>query len=68
MNGFSSIASPLTTSTQKRKKFEWSEVCEKSLKLLKDRLTSASVLTLLEDTKGFVVHCDASRVVLGVFL
>lgn len=33
--------------------------------MLKDRLTSASVLNLPEDTKGFVVYCDASQVCLG---
>ena len=33
--------------------------------MLKDRLTSAPVLTLLEGTKGFVVYCDTSRVGLG---
>ncbi|WMV49916.1 hypothetical protein MTR67_043301 [Solanum verrucosum] len=36
--------------------------------LLKDRLTSAPVLTLPEGTDGFVVHCDASRVGLGCVL
>ena len=43
-------------------KFEWSEACEKSFQLLKDRLTSALVLTLPEGTKGFVVYCEAPRV------
>ena len=33
--------------------------------MLKDRLTSAPVLTLSEGTKGFVMYCDASRVGLG---
>ena len=33
--------------------------------MLKDRLTSALVLTLPEGTKGFVVYFDASRVGLG---
>ena len=68
MNDFASIASPLTTFTQKSKKFEWSEACEKSFRLLKDRITSAPVLTLLEGAKGFIVYCDASRVGLGYVL
>ena len=46
LDGFASIASPLTTLTQKIKKFEWSEACERSFRILKDRLTSALVLTL----------------------
>ena len=68
MDGFSSIASPLTTLTQKSKKFEWSEACEKSFQLLKDRLSFAPVLTLPEGIKGFVVYCDVSRVGLGCVL
>ena len=56
MDGFTSIASHLITLTQKSKKFEWSEACEKSFQLLKDKLTSAPVLTLPEGTKGFVVY------------
>ena len=28
---------------------------------MKDRLTSAPVLTLPEGSKGFVIYCDASR-------
>ncbi|KAH0784229.1 hypothetical protein KY290_003827 [Solanum tuberosum] len=68
VEGFSSIASPLTALTQYKSKFEWSESCEKSFQLFKDKLTSAPVLTLPEGTKGFVVYCDASRVGLGCVL
>jgi len=60
VEGFSSIASPLTALTQKKSKFEWSESCERSFQLLKDKPTSAPVLTLPEGTEGFVVYCDAS--------
>ena len=35
---------------------------------MKDRLTSAKVMTLLEGTKGFVVYCDASQFCLGFVL
>ena len=68
MDGFTSIASPLTTLTQKSKKFEWSEACEKGFKLLKDRLTSTPVLTLPEGTKGFMVYFDAFGMGLGCLL
>jgi len=61
VKGFSSIASPLTALTQKKAKFEWSEACEKSFQELKDRLTSAPVLTLPEGTNGFVVYSDTSK-------
>ncbi|KAH0644963.1 hypothetical protein KY284_032847 [Solanum tuberosum] len=39
--------------------------CEKSFQELKDRLTSALVLTLPERSDGFVVYCDVSRIGLG---
>ncbi|WMV54972.1 hypothetical protein MTR67_048357 [Solanum verrucosum] len=48
VEGFSSVASPLTAFTQKKAKFIWSEACEKGFQELKDRLTSALVLTLPE--------------------
>ncbi|WMV09522.1 hypothetical protein MTR67_002907 [Solanum verrucosum] len=59
---FSSIASPLIALPQKKVKFLWSEAYEKSFKELKDRLTSAPVLTLPKGTVGFVVYYDASRI------
>ena len=68
MDGFASITSHLTTLTQKSRKFEWLEACEKSFQLLKYKLTSALVLTLPEGTKDFVVYCDSSRVDLGCVL
>ena len=62
VEGFASISSPLTKITQKIVKFQWSEACEKSFQELKERLTTAPILTLPEATQGFVVYCDASRV------
>ena len=61
VENFSSIAAPLNKLTQKKVKFSWSEACEGSEKL-KDKLTSAPILTLPEGNKGFVVYCDGSRV------
>ena len=63
-----SIASPLAALTKKKSKFEWSEPCEESFQLLKDRITFALVLTLLEGTDGFVVYCVAFLVGLGCVL
>ena len=65
MDSFASIASLLTILTQKCNKFEWLEACERSFQMLKDRLTSAPVLTLPKSTKGFVVYCDAYGMCLG---
>ncbi|MFV1180111.1 hypothetical protein QML29_29190, partial [Klebsiella pneumoniae] len=60
VNGYVSIASLLTILTQRSKKFEWSEACERSFQILKDGLTSALVLTLPEGIKGFSMYFDAS--------
>ena len=68
MKGFSSIASPLTRLTQKMVKFQWSDDCEKSFATLKTRLTTSPVLTLADGSDGYVIYCDASRVVLGCVL
>ncbi|WMV13690.1 hypothetical protein MTR67_007075 [Solanum verrucosum] len=67
MEGFSSIAFPLTKLTQKIK-FQWSDDCEKSFAELKTRLTTTSVLTLKEGSDGYVIYCDGSRVGLGCVL
>ena len=55
----------MTTLTQKTKKFEWFEAYERCFEILKDRLTSVSVFTLPEGTKGFIMYCDESRMDLG---
>ena len=65
VEGFSSIASPLTMLTQKMVKFQWSDDCEKSFAELKTRLTTTAILTLLEGSNVNVIYYDASRVGLG---
>ncbi|XP_070021989.1 uncharacterized protein [Nicotiana sylvestris] len=68
VEGFSSLAAPLTKLTQKVVKFQRSDACEPSFQELKKRLTTAPVLTLPTGSGGFTVYCDASRVGLGCVL
>ena len=68
MDGFASIAYPLTTLTQKNVKIKWPKASERSFQTLKDCLTTTMVFNLLEGTKGFLVYSDAFRVVLGCVL
>ena len=68
LKGFSKIALPLTVLTQKGKKFEWSEECERSFQELKETLTSAPILAIPEGTKGFTIYRDASKTGLGAVL
>ena len=68
VDDFASISCSLTTLTQKSKNFELLEAYDRSIQILKDRLTSAPVMTLLEGTKGFSGYYHASRVGLGCVL
>ena len=68
VEGFSKIATPLTKLTGKEEKFIWSEACQNSFDELKQRLTTAPVLTLPSGSEGFTVYCDASKQGLGCVL
>lgn len=68
VQGFSSIASPLTKLTRKNVPYVWSDKCEDSFQELKKRLTTAPVLTLLSVTGGFTIFTDASNIGLGCVL
>ncbi|KAJ9561583.1 hypothetical protein OSB04_006743 [Centaurea solstitialis] len=60
--------SPLTTLTQKDKKFIWGEKQEEAFQLLKYKLCNAPILALPEGTDNFMVFCDASHQGLGCVL
>ncbi|XP_070056970.1 uncharacterized protein [Nicotiana tomentosiformis] len=64
IEGSSSLSAPLTKLTQKATKFQWTEACERSFQDLKNRLTSAPVLTLPEG-KANVVDDALSRRSMG---
>ena len=68
MKEFSKIAAPLTRLTQKNVKFVWTDRCEEYFQMLKDRLTSAPMLTIPSGNNGYTVYCDASKVGLGCVL
>ncbi|KAI3775993.1 hypothetical protein L1987_45753 [Smallanthus sonchifolius] len=68
IENFSKIALPLTTLTQKDKKFDWTDKQESAFQLLKQKLCSAPILSLPEGIDNFVVYCDASHQGLGCVL
>ncbi|CAL9021296.1 unnamed protein product [Prunus brigantina] len=68
VEGFSTIATPLTCLTRKRVKFEWMDECEESFNELKTRLTTSLVLTLPDDSGNFVIYSDASQQGIGCVL
>ncbi|KAL5566128.1 hypothetical protein UlMin_029292 [Ulmus minor] len=65
VEGFSTLAAPLTALTKKDRKYEWTNKCEQSFQELKRRLTSAPILVLPTDDMDFTVYCDASKIGLG---
>ncbi|KAK1695522.1 hypothetical protein QYE76_012219 [Lolium multiflorum] len=68
VEGFSSIARPMTQLLKKDKKFEWTDKCEESFQQLKTRLTTTPILIMPDITKPFDVYCDASKIGLGCVL
>lgn len=65
---FYRIASPLMNLTQNNVRFLWTEDCERAFRKLKQRLTTAHVLTIHVIGGRLVVFTDASREGLGCVL
>jgi hypothetical protein len=68
IKGFSSIARPMTELLKKDHKFVWTPKCEGSFQVIKEKLTTAPVLSLPDIHQDFVVFYDASRQGLGCVL
>jgi hypothetical protein len=68
IKGFSSIARPMTELLKKDNKFVWTPNCKESFQIIKEKLTTAPVLTLSDIHQDFVVFYDASRQALGCVL
>ena len=66
--GFSSIDLPMTKLIRKNVRFVWSDECEASFRLLKEKLVTAPVLSVPEGTKDMVIYSDASLKGLGCVL
>jgi hypothetical protein len=60
IEGFSKIARPMIALLAKKVEFKWTPACQKSFETLKEKLTMALVLILLDVHKPFSVYCDAS--------
>ncbi|GJS38114.1 putative reverse transcriptase domain-containing protein [Tanacetum coccineum] len=55
------IAKPLTSLTQKNKKYEWGVEQEDAFQTLKSKLCDSLILSLPDEVEDFVVYCDASN-------
>jgi len=65
---FSTIVSPLTEIVKKVVGFKWGEEKENAFSLLKSKLISAPLLSLLDFNKAFEIEYDASGIGIGVVL
>jgi hypothetical protein len=63
--GFSKIVHPITSLQKKGIKFEWTLKCEKNFNLLKELLTSAPVLNIVDPNESFLVCTDVCKEGLG---
>ena len=68
IQGFSSIATPLTALTHKGATYAWNEKHKEAFEKLKKRLCEAPILSLPEGVDDFAVYSDASGVGLGCVL
>jgi len=62
------ISSTLTNLLKKANKFEWTESCDEAFQELRQRLTTAPILTLPIEGKEYTVHSDALKNGLGCVL
>ena len=65
---FSRIAKPITGLLKNQTKFVWSTECEEAFQTLKKLLTTAPVLAQPNIERPFDIYCDASGLVLAMFL
>lgn len=65
---FSKIARPMTSLMRKDVRFNWNPECESAFQTLKERLTTAPILTLPDGTDDIEVYTDASKHGLGCVL
>ncbi|XP_015168928.1 uncharacterized protein K02A2.6-like [Solanum tuberosum] len=63
--GYSAIATPLTDLLKKSREWEWADSCRDAFEKLKVAIIEEPVLALLDFTKAFEIHTDASDFAIG---
>jgi hypothetical protein len=63
--GFSKISHPITSLQNKGTKFEWTLKCENNFNMLKELLTSAPMLKIVDPNESFVVCTDTCKEGIG---
>jgi hypothetical protein len=65
IQGFSTLAAPLSALTRAKATYEWTPKCHEAFEGIKHALTHAPVLVSPDSSKPFTVVCDASLVGVG---
>ena len=65
---FAHIARPLHDLTKKNKTWEWTKECQDAFDTLKEKFTTAPVLTMADVDKPFILETDASKWAIGATL
>jgi hypothetical protein len=60
IQGFSTLAAPLSALTRAKATYEWTPECHKAFEGIKHALTHAPILVSPDSSKPFTVVCDAS--------
>jgi hypothetical protein len=61
LHGSQGYISPITSLQRKEKKFQWTEECERNFQQLKQLLTNAPILRIVDPNEDFVVCIDACK-------
>ena len=68
IKGYAKIIAPMEKLLKHDVKFKWTEECQQSLEILKERMVTTPILVFLDWKLPFHVHVDASSMALGVIL
>ncbi|CAC5408177.1 Retrovirus-related Pol polyprotein from transposon 297,Retrovirus-related Pol polyprotein from transposon 17.6 [Mytilus coruscus] len=68
IHNYFKITSPLNQLLHKDQQFKWTDECQRSLEILKIKLTSAPILVFPDFNKEFILHTDASGTAIGYVL
>lgn len=68
VDGFSSVAFPISETLSTKRKFNWTPEAQHAFDRLKRLLTTATVLSNPDFSRKFFVHCDASDYGIGAVL
>ena len=68
IKGYAQITAPMEKLLKRYVKFQWTQECQWSLDILKEKMVTTPILVFLDWKLPFHVHLDASSIALGIIL